>query len=222
MNVLTFDPIGPRIIQQKVLDLINSQSDFLSAKTSESPRAAGDAIQSIIKENFKDILGCICAEYQSEFSRRSMADLSFTDVFGNNYVVDVKTHREDTVFNMPNIISVSRLANFYEKDNNFFVLLMVKYKVDGTKVIVSDVTFFPIEHLNWDCLAIGALGTGQIQICNSNKIEFFNECRASWRAKFFEEVLMFYPKEINKIKKRMTRFEKLRKLLTEKENKDTL
>jgi hypothetical protein len=37
--------------------------------------------------------------------------------------VDVKTHREETAFNMPNLTSVDRLARFYEDDANFFVML---------------------------------------------------------------------------------------------------
>lgn len=39
-----------------------------------------------------------------------MADLAFTDKEGIYSVVDVKTHREDTRFNMPNLTSVERLA----------------------------------------------------------------------------------------------------------------
>ena len=217
MNILAFDPESPKLIQQRVMDLINGQADFLSSLTSDSPRAAGDAIQTIIKDNFESILGGTCSEYISEFSRRSMADLSFKDHLGNNYVVDVKTHREDTVFNMPNVISVSRLAAFYQKENNFFLILMVKYKMDGLRLVVSDVKFFPIERLSWNCLAIGALGSGQIQICNSNKIEFNTSSRDTWKENFYDTVLSFYPKEINKIKKRMLKFEKLKKGLTKTE-----
>lgn len=42
-----------------------------------------------------------------------MADLAFTDKEGFYSVVDVKTHRADTKFNMPNLTSVERLARFY-------------------------------------------------------------------------------------------------------------
>ncbi len=45
-----------------------------------------------------------------------MADLAFQDQQGFYYVVDVKTHRTDTKFNMPNLTSVERLARFYEDD----------------------------------------------------------------------------------------------------------
>lgn len=39
-----------------------------------------------------------------------MADIAFKDRDDFYYVVDVKTHREDTKFNMPNLTSVERLA----------------------------------------------------------------------------------------------------------------
>ena len=61
-----------------------------------------------------------------------MADLAFEDSEGFYYVVDVKTHRHDTKFNMPNLTSVERLARFYEDDKNYFVLLFVSYEVVGT------------------------------------------------------------------------------------------
>ena len=41
-----------------------------------------------------------------------MADLAFKDKVSNYCVVDVKTHREGTVFNLPNLTSVDRLARF--------------------------------------------------------------------------------------------------------------
>ncbi len=53
-----------------------------------------------------------------------MADLAFEDLDGYYYVVDVKTHRLSTKFNMPNLTSVERLARFYEDDKNYFVVLM--------------------------------------------------------------------------------------------------
>ena len=46
-----------KTIEGKVLRLLNKQADFLSADTAKSTRAAGDAIQSIIEDNFEGILG---------------------------------------------------------------------------------------------------------------------------------------------------------------------
>lgn len=100
-------------LEAKVQELLNSHEDFLSPSTIESPRAVGDAIENILRESFDAILGELVGEYSADFARRAMADLAFTDVQGLYYVVDVKTHRSDTRFNMPNLISVERLSRFY-------------------------------------------------------------------------------------------------------------
>ena len=82
---------------------INAMPNFLSEKTANSSRAVGDAIESIVADCFEDSLGDWCREYSSDFARRSMADIAFTDRQGIYSIVDVKTHREDTKFNMPNV-----------------------------------------------------------------------------------------------------------------------
>src|SRR5437660_12922668 len=126
-------------------------------------------MQDILSENLETILGAdVCSKYSSQFARRAMADLAFEDTQGFYYVVDVKTHRLSTKFNMPNLISVERLARFYEDDKNYFVILMISYDIEGLRAIIEQVKFVPIEFLGWDCLTIGALGWGQIQIANSN------------------------------------------------------
>ena len=148
-----------------------------------------------------------------------MADVAFTDKDGFYCVVDVKTHRDDTKFNMPNLTSVERLARFYEDDKNIFALMLVSYSVEGSKVTVSDVTFAPIEFLDWDCLTLGALGWGQIQIANSNRVLLRDGySRKSWMLSLCEEMLEFYPKEIVKINERVTRFEAVQKYWKQKED----
>src|ERR1041385_5891584 len=136
-----FEPKTRERIERRVRELLNERSDFLSADTAESTRAAGDAIQSIIEDNFAEILGDLVGEYSASFARRAMADVAFKDTVNNYCVVDVKTHREGTAFNMPNLTSVDRLARFYEDDANYFVMLMVKYAIKRTKVTVTRVHF---------------------------------------------------------------------------------
>lgn len=191
---------------------MNSHKDFMSETTASSPRAAGDAIQSILADNFQNILGDLCGTYSVQFARRAMADIAFTDKDGFYCVVDVKTHRLDTHFNMPNLTSVERLARFYEDDNNYFVVLSLAYLVKGTKLKIDNVHFVPIEFLSWDCLTIGALGWGQIQIANSNNIVVNPKySRKKWMLEFCDVMLEFYPKEISKIDSRIKHFQKVRK-----------
>ena len=148
-----------------------------------------------------------------------MADLAFTDKEGFYSVVDVKTHREDTKFNMPNLVSVERLTRFYESDLNVFSLIFIRYQIEETKVIVSEVLFSPIEYLNWECLTIGALGWGQIQIANSNNISLTKRnSRKRWMLDLCEAMFEFYPREMYKIHDRMKRFETIMEYWRSKED----
>ncbi|MBI2909152.1 MAG: hypothetical protein HYX92_16020 [Chloroflexi bacterium] len=204
-------------VENAIAALLNSQPDFLSSRTAASPRAAGDAIQAILSERFQSLIPGLCVEYSAEFARRAMADLAFTDTDGFYYVVDVKTHRMETHFNMPNLTSVERLARFYQDDKNYFVVLMVKHTLEQTEALVKEVHFFPIEFLSWDCLTVGALGWGQIQIANANSIHI-NESysRKKWMIELCEIMLEFYPKEIGKIRDRISYFEKVKHQWEEK------
>lgn len=198
-------------IEKRTAELLNARTDVLSSSTASSTRAAGDAVQEILADNFQSLLGPFCSEYSADFARRAMADLAFTDRDGFYYVIDVKTHRTDTKFNMPNLTSVERLARFYQDDRNYFVVLVVSYTLSGTKLDVSEVRFAPIEFLMWDCLTIGALGWGQIQIANSNYINVQPRySRKSWMLELCDNVLEFYPREIAKINDRIGRFHRLR------------
>ena len=191
-------------VADSIKNYINSSPEFLSQQTAGSTRAVGDALESLLAEKFDTFLGDWCAEYSNDFARRAMADLAFTDNEGFYTVVDVKTHREDTKFNMPNLTSVERLARFYESDSNIFFLILVRYAIQGTKVTATEVTFTPIEFLSWECLTVGALGWGQIQIANSNNIKMVDGySRKKWMLELCGTLFEFYPKEIQKIQKRV-------------------
>lgn len=206
-------------VARAIKKYINLQPDFLSSQTVNSTRAAGDAIEELIADKFDTFLGSWCKEYSSNFARRAMADVAFEDKEGFYCIVDVKTHREGTKFNMPNLTSVQRLSRFYEDDKNIFALIIVKYKLSQNQVIVHDVSFGPIEFLNWDCLTIGALGWGQIQISNSNRIILnHGYSRKSWMLTLCETMLEFYPKEILKIKDRIDRFNEIKNFWEQKQD----
>lgn len=198
-------------LEQKILEVLNSQPDFLSVSSANSPRAVGDAVQDILALNFEKIIDNLGLDYSAKFARRAMADLAFKDKDGFYYVVDVKTHRLDTVFNMPNLTSVERLTRFYEDDANYFVILKVDYEVTKTKIIIKKVHFIPIEFLSWECLTIGALGWGQIQIANSNDVKVIPQnSRKKWMIQLCDNLFEFYPNEITKINERVIYFKKVK------------
>ena len=191
-----------------IKEYINSLNGFLTPQTAGSTRAVGDVLESLVADGFESFLGSWCGEYSNEFARRAMADMAFTDVEGIYSVIDVKTHREDTCFNMPNLTSVERLARFYESDANIFSVIMIKYSTDETDLEVSDVLFAPIEFLDWKYLTVGALGWGQIQIANSNNIRTIERnSRKEWMLQLCDVMMDFYPREIGKITERIRRFE---------------
>ena len=45
-----------RRIERDIVKLINSREDFMSARSITSPRAAGDAIQGILAEEFQSVI----------------------------------------------------------------------------------------------------------------------------------------------------------------------
>lgn len=199
-------------VQRKIKGFLNAHEEFLSGSTVDSTRAVGDAIQDILANNFESILGeNACKNYSAQFARRAMADLAFEDADDYYCVVDVKTHRLSTKFNMPNLTSVDRLARFYEDDKNYFVILMVAYDIEGLRAVIHEVRFVPIEFFAWDCLTKGALGWGQVQIANSNCISINPRySRKQWMIEMCDILMEFYPKEIAKINKRIERFRKLK------------
>ncbi len=206
-----------RALEKTIVKLLNMQPDFLSTRTASSPRAVGDAIQAVLSENFQTLLGDLVAEYSAQFARRAMADLAFTDTDGLYYVVDVKTHRLDTHFNMPNLTSVERLTRFYEDDKNYFVVLVVAYHVQETQIKVTQAHFVPIEFFAWDCLTIGALGWGQIQIANANTIHINEKySRKKWMLELCDVMLEFYPREIGKITERIEHFKRVKQIWQKK------
>lgn len=200
------------IIANNIKDYLNKNScHLLSGEALNSPRSVGDAVQVEIAENaMPSVLGKFGINVKDNFSRRSMEDLAF---FADDkyYAVDVKTHNLSTDFNMPNLISVKRLANFYKNDDkNNFCIIIVSYKITNNEIYYTNCHFKPIENFDWECLTLGALGWGQIQIANANRISFADESRKEWMLKLCEKVELFYNEEIGKIGERISWFSQMR------------
>ena len=189
---------------------LNSSKTFLSQQTAGSTRAVGDAMESMVADRLCDFLGEWCEEYSRDFGRRALEDVAFTDVEGFYSAIDVKTHRIDTSFNRPNLISVERLARFYESDANVFSVIMITYSIKGVDLEVSEVMFVPIEFIDWDCLTVGSLGWGQIQILDSKNIRLAErKSRKEWMLRLCDVMLEFYPREAGKVRERIQRFEQV-------------
>ena len=201
-------------LSNKILEILNRDAQtIVSVNSISSPRSIGDAVQEFLAQRgLAEALAEIgISHIDSDFSRRSMEDIAFEDNSGNYYAVDVKTHNLSTQFNMPNLISVRRIANFYKNDKNTFCILIVSYKVVDNKLEYGKCNFKPIEAFSWNCLTFGALGWGQIQIANANTLIFDeNVSRKQWMLNMYDKLETFYDEEIGKIAERKDWFSKIR------------
>ena len=211
MNSQLFIAETRKNIENNVVKLLNN-NQLMNLNTFNSPRAVGDAVQNFLENNISNCLPKkLVTNINTSFARRAMADLAFEDTNSNYYVVDIKTHNLNTNFNMPNLTSVERLARFYSDKNNYFVLLMISYITKEKDLIFKNCHFVPIEHLNWSCLTLGALGWGQIQIANSNNIDLnISNTRKKWMLQLCDSLDIFYPNEISKITNRIKHFKNIR------------
>ena len=201
-----------RYLESKLIEELSKIALFQEKRIHNSPRAMGDTVQDVIGELLPNCLpDGVVSEFSADFARRAMADVAFTDVDNNYYLIDIKTHNTTTAFNMPNLTSVHRLARFYEDDRNYFVILLIEYAVEEGRLTFTGAHFIPIEHLQWSCLTIGALGWGQIQIANANIIHVDrSSTRAQWMLSLCDALDIFYPKEIAKISERLDYFKSVR------------
>lgn len=176
------------------------------------PRQVGAGLEKFINDNFDKIIDkSDLINQKFDLSRKSMGDIEFQDKNNNLYFIDIKTHNLDTKFNMPNLTSVVKLSNLYKIENNYFVIIMIGYKIRKDKIIVQNIIISKIENLTWKSLGFGNLGNGQIQIKNSNKIEIdYNQSRNNWMLELCNLTIEFYHKVINKKEKGIVEFEKLK------------
>ena len=213
ISTKVFAPETLDIIQTNLLNLLNSCPDFNNTHIVNSPRAVGDAVQEVLGDKMSACFPAgLINNFNDRFARRSMADVAFMDYEDNYFVVDIKTHNRDTDFNMPNLTSVERLSRLYEDDKNYFVILLAEYRVIDGKIVFDAVRLIPIEHLMWNCLTIGALGWGQVQIANARVVNINrSQSRKEWMLQLCDVMDIFYPKEIRKIEKRLDYFVKVRR-----------
>lgn len=177
------------MIQSKLNKLISEQLVFPESSNLQQRGIADkieDACNKLIKENFSNVTPAR--------SRKSTEDITI-----DNTYIDHKTSDECLDFKMPNLISIDKLR----KLDHDLIYNFVIYNSE-TKQIVK--TFaLNLYELNWDCLHVQNLGTGQLQITNMHK--FLESPKSSltteqWKDRLQQEVISFYDKLIKKTKKR--------------------
>ena len=90
-------------------------------------------------------------------------------------------------------------------------LVIISYNVVNGKLNYSECHFKRIESFDWSCLTLGALGWGQIQIANANKLFFVEQTsRKSWMLSLCDKLEAFYDEEIGKIGERKLWFSNIK------------
>ncbi|MDZ4766715.1 MAG: hypothetical protein SGI73_19420, partial [Chloroflexota bacterium] len=135
MSSKLFDSDDYKNVETATKALLSLEPNFLSVRGT-SPRSVGDALQEIVAERLQTVLPLYIRGYRNNFERRAMADIAFNDDENNQYVIDVKTHLVSATFGMPNLTSVERLANFYENNRHYFVVLSISYELVQTNLSI--------------------------------------------------------------------------------------
>ena len=117
------DPNRLARLEVQILEHLRDHApNFLTASTARSTRTAGDAIETIVCAVLPDLLSDVTGSWIKDLSRRAMADARIQTAGGSVYDIDIKTHRIGTSFSRSNLISVHRLARFYERPENVFLI----------------------------------------------------------------------------------------------------
>lgn len=209
-----------RELKKEIFRVLRGFEGTISKEMASSPRAIGDAMESIIKEQFKQICKNInpdIYDIKVKFARRAMEDVAFS-YDKNHHVFDIKTHNLDAEFHMPNLTSVARLDSFYDNPRNFFAVIVIDYKIktvnNENALDIIDIKISNVEQLDWDCLRIGALGAGQLQFKDAADIRILpNQTREEWMYLFYKELVAYYQKEVNKNRKRLQAIKRKLKVL---------
>ena len=163
-------------------------------------RGIADIIEQDVSEIILNLKSRIIKESYEAKSKRSIEDVGLVTKDYDDVKIDIKTHDTESELSMPNLISISRLKKFYENDRNLLLYVFVKYINHGNNVQVLQVKVKPIEQINWECLTIGNLGKGQLQITDMNKVSFQNfMTRKDWMERLSYDAVIYYQKLIDKI-----------------------
>jgi len=138
--------INKEEFQKYIIDITGSQ---------EYQRSNGDTLEDLIK-NFliHKKVNIVLPK-----TNRTIEDFSFNDIF-----YDVKTRNLDKPFNMPNLISYSRLDKNIIKANKELVYIFIEYKIVNGLFIIENLHNNYYYEINPDVLRWGNLGTAQLQI----------------------------------------------------------
>lgn len=117
--------------------------------------------------------------------------------------INIKSMDQARQFHMPNIISSENLWRILSQDQEFMIL-----KIHHHRGEITAWEFWNIQDIDWCCLQLAALGTGQIQFRNGNAaIVAHAKDHITWRAEFRDRMLDFYQHEKLKADRRIAKWQ---------------
>jgi len=126
------------------------------------------------------------------------------------YIVDIKTQNINTVYSVPNLISIKKAKDILKNHDNHIIYVFIEYELENLgETRIVNIKVQPIESLDWSYLAIQNLGRGQLQIKNTaNGLTFNNEVtRKQWFGEFKDKSIEYYNNLILKITEYKSEFE---------------
>lgn len=140
--------------------------------------------------------------FQPPTGPRQPGDIRF--VADHTFHINIKSLDLDKDFHMPNLISSENLWKILDQGDEFMIL---KFKHRAGEI--QDWQLWNIQDIDWACLQISALGTGQLQFKDGlADVQSHQGSREEWRRQWRENMLKFYEREKTKIDKRLTKWQK--------------
>ena len=138
---------------------------------------------------------------------KSIEDVTIVGKNDMTFYVDTKTHNVNRKFSMPNLTSVEKLRNLFSHYDTELIYVFVSYSVSDNYVNLLSFDVKYIWEIDVDCLRVGALGLGQLQIKDKNKpLKFVNISKLEWFNKLKTMVNIYHKKQIESIKKEMVKW----------------
>ena len=188
------------IIKQIQEDLDNNLPKEVTYESGLMQRGIADLIESRASDIILNLKHQSIKESYEAKSKRSIEDVGLVTTEYDDIKIDIKTHDSDSDLSMPNLISISRIKKFYENDRNLLLYVFVKYVTHGRLIQILDTKVKAIEQFNWECLTIGNLGKGQLQVKNMDEISFQSHMtRKDWMERLSCDVIIYYQSLIKKI-----------------------
>lgn len=165
-------------------------------------RTIGDLIEYKLNQQIKLLCHHTNYTFNDDVGKKSTGDCIITKD-SDTLLIDCKTHNKHSKMSMPNLISMKKLFNLLENNNEQLIYVICKYT--RTDNLVHDITVSVINLINLDeqYLGIGNLGNGQLQIKNLNNSDSLNETnntKSSFNKIMIKKYVNFLDKQIEKYK----------------------